>query len=328
MSLDLTKLENVVIRRGVLEARCPACAENGEDASGNHLFIENEGDGPSWGCVVNPGPCGADHRKIVWELAGDKERVAKPAVRQIPRVRAVANRLACKPPPNLPQLRVPSEECLDYIMELRGWPALVGLKMLVNRGLLWDADIYDNGAEWPAWIITDSARLNAQARTYDGAPWQGIGGKKAKSLPGTTANWPIGAPEIGDRPYVILCEGQPDFCAAPLIAWFELREGAEQVAPVCMTGAGNSINPDALRYFRGKRVRIMTHNDPEGQGQRAAEMWAKQLSCASAAHVDGICFAELDLRLRDGSPIKDLADYATLVDYDFTPGERLLAGWS
>lgn len=327
MSLDLTKLESVVIRRGVLEARCPACAENGEDQTGNHLFIENEGDGPSWGCVVNAGPSGADHRRVIWELVGDKTAASKPAARRVPRIRSVAKGSASKPPPTLPNLRVPDEELLDLIMELRGWPSLIGLQMLVERGLLWHADVYDNGEEWPAWVVTDSARVNAQARTYDGAMWQGIGGKKAKSLLGTTANWPIGAPDIGDRPYVILCEGQPDFCAALLVAWFEMGARAEAVAPVCMTGAGNSINPSALHYFAGKLVRIMTHNDPEGQGERAAKMWAQQLICAGA-HVDGVSFAELDLSLRDGSPIKDLADYATLLDYDFCPEEGLLSGWA
>ena len=37
--------------------------------------------------------------------------------------------------------------------------------------------------------ITDSTRRNLQARRLDGGLWQGIGGKKAKSLPGVEASW-------------------------------------------------------------------------------------------------------------------------------------------
>ena len=71
--------------------------------------------------------------------------------------------------------------------------------------------------------MTDRSRRNAQARRLDGQQWPSIGGKKpgSKSLPGTEASWHIGAAEIGDRPLVLLCEGQPDFCAVLLVVWFE-----------------------------------------------------------------------------------------------------------
>ena len=330
MTLDLDKLENVVIRNGKLIARCPACEENGDDGTGDHLFIADEGDGP-FGCVINEGPAGAEHRRRIWELVGVKSqpfaprnpglvchRVGRPAVNA---------KHGPKPHPTFPELAPPTDDALETIRELRCWSSTVGLELLSARGLLWDGDIFDNGTEWPAWVITDSAGLNAQARTYDGAPWMGIGGKKAKTLPGSTANWPIGAPEIGDRPNVILCEGQPDFCAALLVAWFEDKAVVDKVAPVCIAGAGHSIHPGALHYFTGKRVRIVTHNDPGGQGQEAAAKWAKQLQNVLAAEVDQINFGALGLTKRDGTPIKDLADYATLLDVEDFPDLELFAGW-
>jgi len=323
MSLDLERLENVVISNGKLTARCPACAENGEDSSGDHLFIENEGPG-RFGCVVYAGSTGVEHRKRIWALAGvPGDNTSFPAVPHRTCTRASSPK--AKPP--FPILRQPTDEILEAIRDLREWPAAVGLELLAARGLLWDGDVYDGGAEWPAWIITDSSRKNAQARTFDGNPWMGIGGKKAKSLPGSKASWPIGAADIGDRPFVILCEGQPDFCAALLVVWFENKELVECVAPVCMTGAGNSIHPDALPNFVGKHIRIATHNDLEGQGQEAARRWATQLVTVAAAKVEVIDFGKTGLTKFDGSPIKDLADYATLLNVENYPHVELFADW-
>lgn len=327
MSLDIDKLEKVVVRNGKVIARCPACAENGEDATGNHLFIEDGGEG-RFGCVVNPGALGGEHRKRIWALAGITG--AHPEVSPISEVRRQTNKPVANQAQKIkqsycfPTLEPLNEELLEVIRELREWPSTVGMEFLAARGLLWDGDIFDNGAYWPAWIITDSSRMNAQARTYDGRLWEGIGGKKAKSLPGTKAAWPIGAPDIGNRPNVILCEGQPDFCAALLVAWFENKELVETVAPVCITGAGNLIHADALRYFTGKRVRIATHND--SKGQEAAERWAKQLIGAMAT-VDQINFRTMGIKMKDGRPVKDLADYATLLDVEDFPDVELFADW-
>src|SRR5688572_12334123 len=66
MSLDQSKLEKV--RRfgnGSVQARCPACAEAGNDRTGNHLRIYPDG---RFGCCVNPGD--RQHRKRIFALAG------------------------------------------------------------------------------------------------------------------------------------------------------------------------------------------------------------------------------------------------------------------
>jgi hypothetical protein len=206
------------------------------------------------------------------------------------------------------------------IADLRGWHSFVGLELLTQRGLLWRGDVFDDGREWPAWIIADASRRNAQARRLDGGLWRSIGDKKAKSLPGSDPSWPIGAAAIGDRPLVVLCEGQPDFCAAPLVGWFEGLP-VEHIAPVCMTGAGNSIHAVALPLFAGRHVRIAVHADNEGRS--AGERWARQLYHAGATLVDGFHFD--GITKYDGRPAKDLADFATLLDPDAPPIVAALA---
>ena len=73
MSLDRTKLESVRdLDNGGLQARCPACAETGQDRKGEHLRISPEG---KFGCCVFPGD--RDHRKRIFSLAGsDSNRSA------------------------------------------------------------------------------------------------------------------------------------------------------------------------------------------------------------------------------------------------------------
>jgi len=66
MSLNLTKLEKVVEKSdGEVEARCPACAEQGSDKTGNHLIVYPNG---SFGCVANPGD--KEHNKAILRHAG------------------------------------------------------------------------------------------------------------------------------------------------------------------------------------------------------------------------------------------------------------------
>jgi len=87
MSLDVAKLEKVrELAGGLVQARCPACAEGGNDRTGEHLRIYPDG---KFGCCVHPKD--SEHRKRIWALAG----VRKPGIFG----------LRLKTPPALPTVR-------------------------------------------------------------------------------------------------------------------------------------------------------------------------------------------------------------------------------
>ena len=66
MSLDTAKLEKVrELAGGIVQARCPACAESGGDRKGEHLRVFPDG---RYGCCVHPKDNG--HRKRIFALAG------------------------------------------------------------------------------------------------------------------------------------------------------------------------------------------------------------------------------------------------------------------
>ena len=86
-----------------------------------------------------------------------------------------------------------------------------GLQLADERGLLHFARL----KHLSAWIVTDSERVNAQARRMDGGLWQHLSEPaKAWTLPGCWASWPIGILEAQPFPYILLVEGAPDLLAA------------------------------------------------------------------------------------------------------------------
>jgi hypothetical protein len=72
MSLDISKLEKVRGRGNKTIARCPACAEAGNDKAGEHLFINKDG---KFGCVLYPGDAAEakKHRRRIFALCGDRK---------------------------------------------------------------------------------------------------------------------------------------------------------------------------------------------------------------------------------------------------------------
>ncbi len=171
-----------------------------------------------------------------------------------------------------------------------------GVQLMAERGLLWFAAWKDK----PAWIVTDCARVNAQARRMDGKKWEGIDAK-AQTLPGSHAAWIIGAEESVPYKYILFCEGGPDLLAAHHFIRTHGRES--DTAAVAMMGASNRFPRDAMPLFAGKRVRICTHADEAGR--EAAVKWAQQLE-QLGAQVDAADFT--GLLMDDGIPAKDLND--------------------
>jgi hypothetical protein len=234
-----------------------------------------------------------------------------------PTPRAASPRPAdAKPKPVFPDFATGTADDFQQLASLRNI-GREGIEWASERGLLWFAVLKD----CPAWIVTDPAGVNAQARRMDGQQWEHIGAK-AWTLPGAWASWPIGITEAQPFPVIALCEGGPDFLAAHYLALCEQATHPAkrdvQCAPVAMLGASQRIHPDALPLFTGKRVRIFGHNDEAGRG--AVECWARQLETVGA-DVDAFSFA--GLRQVDDQPVKDLNDCTSIHADDFE-SERIL----
>jgi hypothetical protein len=193
---------------------------------------------------------------------------------------------------------------LEALAKLRGIPGLDGLEMATAAGHLWFATMNDlEGDKWTpraAWLLTDRTRRIALARRLDGMEWRHV---RAKGwlLRGSQGNCPIGAPEIGDMPNVMLTEGGPDF----LCAWHSIATSGEDWAPVCMASASARIPEETLPCFAGRTVLIMMHNDDAGRNAEA--VWGNQL-CAAGADVWWFNFARWRDRVTGKTP-NDLNDF-------------------
>lgn len=195
-----------------------------------------------------------------------------------------------------------------------------GLEWASGRGLLWFATLKGH----LAWIITDSARVNAQARRMDGGLWEHLETHpKAWTLPDSCASWPIGIREVQAFRSIALCEGGPDFLAAHYLALWEQATDCSRrdahCAPVALLGANQRIHTSALPLFAGKHVRIFGHNDEAGHA--AVDRWARQLQSAGVG-VDAFSFA--GLQQADGRPIKDLNESLMMDAASFGEAERIL----
>lgn len=198
-----------------------------------------------------------------------------------------------RPAPTFPDFYKGTEADIQQLSDLRQI-SCEGLQWASDRGLLWFTKLKNCAA----WVVTDSARLNAQARRMDGQEWEHIGAK-AWTLPGSWAAWPIGINEAKDFPAIALCEGGPDFLAAHSLAIHEQC----QCAPVAILGSTQRIHAAALPLFATKRVRIFGHADDPGR--LAVERWARQLASVNA-DVDAFSFD--GLMRADGQLVNDLND--------------------
>lgn len=77
MPIDVTKLTNSVRKDGKTVARCPACAAQGGDATGNNLVVFADG---KFGCVAFPKDRG--HNRLIFQLVGVPN--AEPEVYRVP----------------------------------------------------------------------------------------------------------------------------------------------------------------------------------------------------------------------------------------------------
>ena len=74
--INISKLENVKHAQDKIIARCPACAANGKDTTGNHLAVYKIG---TFGCVVDDTE---EHRNLILKLVGLNPNEAAESVEQ------------------------------------------------------------------------------------------------------------------------------------------------------------------------------------------------------------------------------------------------------
>jgi hypothetical protein len=169
---------------------------------------------------------------------------------------------------------------------------------------------------YESWILFDESGLCAEGRRLNRKPYPPLTTKritlderKAHTLGGSKKDWPVGI--LPAKEYrqcteaILLVEGGPDYLAALHLALEQKRTG---VLPVAMLGRGQGLrglHPESLQHFRGRRVRIVPHNDPDGGSYLSAIQWAKQLRAVEAL-VD--CFHLKDLQTATGEVVKDLND--------------------
>jgi hypothetical protein len=205
-----------------------------------------------------------------------------------------------------PAFATGSRRDLFAVANLRGI-APEGIILASERGHLRFAD----WRNFPCWIVTDSRRMNAQARRMDGLPFIVEGeNRKAISLPGSRAGIPVGLYEVREFPAVAVVEGGPDMLAAHGCIWAEDRK---DVAVVAVLGASNRPSVALWSALAGKTVRVYCHRD--NAGMEAGKQWGQAMLAAGVSKIDGFRFD--GLRKVDGSPVEDLNDLLALHPDDF-----------
>lgn len=264
------------------------------------------------------GACNVDHLEAVKQLAGlagvyvGEIRFEKP---KAPPVRTPEKRLEsdddAAQKPSLPPLYQATREDCDAIAKGRGLDGeAVWIAARVHRRVAvvkaWPLYESKYSHQWEpkggweqhrCWAAIDETKNVAEFRRIDNGLHTASDGSKAMKAWSTKGkNWPLGAAQIGDRKRVLLVEGAPDMLAGFhfLKMWHTMRRPLLQdVAVVCILGAGNKIRETALPYFNGCRVRIMVDADqPKDDEQKskrrltgveAAGRWTAQLTEAGAA---------------------------------------------
>lgn len=305
---------------GSLLARCPACAEVGRDARGEHLLVRPGG---AFGCVANQGD--REHNRRIFQLAGAKTAKDGPWVPA--RVFLPPHRPPLAFPPGW-NSGSPAERIA--LARLRRLP-LRAIERAAAAGVLrFGPYAPGDHPPVPCWIVGDfAAGRVAQARRLDGRPWFGdTKGLTLKGSPG--AKWPVGlGPGTGP---VLLVEGAPDLLAGwAVVDALEARRRvlagrggaltpvaaknavaglpdakaghppAAEWSVAAMLGSGMEPPPESFRFFRGREVWIVPHRDDAGL--KGAKRWWRTLQPVASLHV---------VRLWNGQPpagLKDLNDF-------------------
>ena len=212
-----------------------------------------------------------------------------------------------------------TEAEIEALAALRGFsPHAVALAQ--GMGVLGFGTVHG----FPCWIVSDTSRKNAEARRMDGHLFPPIGdlkGRKVHTIKGSSKAWPVGIQPVHSTERftkIVLVEGSADFIAA---IHFLIDHEIWDALPVAMLGSKCRIDPDAVKLFRGRAVKIIAHDDEAGRG--AVSGWNSQIAEAGAERVTAFNLA--GLLMKDGSPVKDLNDCVHLRAEDQSELEGLFS---
>jgi len=211
---------------------------------------------------------------------------------------------------NLPPLAVPGDDVVANIRKIRELPSDIGVREAIDRKILWYAQspLYPD-IRTPIWVMTDTFRVNAQARRLDGKNWSFANKPKSVVLTppnGKDINWPIGCGSLEDENLVILVEGEGDLLAAIELAFMVTSKNAKNIGFCFLTGTSRSISERAVNRLKGRRVRIVPHADTDlNRGAKAGEKWLNQLKTAG---INAEIFSIIGLLDKTGLQFKDLGE--------------------
>lgn len=221
MMLDTNKLEKVRTANGKTIARCPACAEAGEDADGKHLVIFDDG---RYACVTHQGD--KEHRRRVFELAGvpDEHAPPTPAPKaEKPKVVEVVDwRLNCS-------RLTENEGALERLALWRGWSVAFS-RDLAEAGVI---GLHESRICFP---VVDAVGVVVGRHVFQ---WPELGGIKAWYAPGKNVPLLIGAESLAGVRACHVIESQWDALALLFVRGWR---GEALEKPFLVT-RGTSISP-------------------------------------------------------------------------------------
>jgi CHC2 zinc finger len=221
--------------------------------------------------------------------------------------------------PNVSSLRMASRAELQQIADSRKID-LRAVELAQDLGTLRIGEV----CGYLSWVLLDESGLCAEGRRLNRKPYPAVttgkvqlSERKAHTLRGSRKDWPVGIMPAAEYQKsveaILVVEGGPDYLAA---LHFALQQRKTGILPVAILGRGQGrrgLHPESLEHFRGKRVRIFPHEDPDRLGLRSAVRWARELQKLNC-RVD--LFRFRGLLKRDGAPINDLNDCVELSESD------------
>jgi len=228
-ALDIARLENVHTVGGKTIARCPACAEAGEDKSGDHLMIQSNG---TFGCIQHSGPDGHPHRQQIHALVG----VVEPKTAAPMKTRSLRQKKTHLDADSAVKAALWSlnQEQEKVFKEIKRWP-------------------YQNAAgELYAYMIRFEPDGNPASKTFRPIH-KTAGGWQC----GDPAKWfPYALPEIlKSTGPVFVCEGE------------KAADAGRSIGLVCTTSAHGAESPGNTDWqsLAGRELVILPDHDPAGE---------------------------------------------------------------